>query len=66
MGVDEGEVADLIFSVVVNVLRHVSVEYLKGFDVFVASAGISRDLTVLGSAEFVVLNPQVGFDDFGC
>ena len=57
--------ADLIVGVVVDVLVHVLVQHRKG-------SGIGRipgspwDFVVLDSAEFVVLLPQIGFDDFCC
>ena len=62
--VDESEVGHLVLSIVVNVLRHVFVEHLEGFGVFVA-AGTPRDLAVLNAAEFVVLSPEIGFKDLG-
>jgi hypothetical protein len=42
-------VGHLVLSVVVNVLRHIFVEHLEGFGVFVA-AGASGDFTVLNAA----------------
>src|SRR5437762_11993828 len=55
--------ADLIVGVVVDVLVHVLVQHRKGSGVGWIS-GSAGDFGVLDSAEFVVLLPQIGFDDF--
>src|SRR4029077_11877174 len=54
----------LIFSVVVNVLGHVRIEKRNGGGVGGTSTA-SGDFAVLDSPEFVVLLPQIGFEDFG-
>src|SRR4029077_14389471 len=54
----------LIFSVVVNVLGHVRIEKRNGGGVGWTSTA-SGDFAVLDSPEFVVLLPQIGFEDFG-
>jgi len=56
-------VADLILGIVVNILRHVSVEHPQRPHVVGAPPGCPGDLAVLDSAEFVVLDPEVGLDD---
>jgi hypothetical protein len=53
----------LVLSVVVNVLRHVGVEHLKGLGVFVA-ASTSGNLAVLNSPKFVVLDPEICLERF--
>ena len=65
VGVDEGEMGDLIFGVVVDVLVHVLVQHRERLGVgrVPASAG---NFAVLDAAELVVLLPQIGFDDFCC
>src|SRR5258708_37402973 len=55
----------LIFSVVVNVLGHVSIKKRDGGGVGWTSTS-SGDFAVLDSPEFVVLLPQIGFENFGC
>ena len=57
--------ADLIVGVVVDVLVHVLVQHRKGSGVGWIS-GSAGDFGVLDAAEFVVLLPQIGFDDFCC
>src|SRR6267378_919575 len=54
----------LIFSVVVNVLGHVSIKKRDGGGVGWTSTS-SGDFAVLDSPEFVVLLPEIGFDEFG-
>jgi len=71
VGVDERLVAELILGVVMDVLRHVAIELLKGQGVRRIPAGReSRQFVVwiavglgLRSAQFSVLQPQVAFDD---
>ena len=65
IGVKEREVGDLIVGVVVDVLVHVLIEHLKGLGVGWIP-GPSWDFAVLDAAEFVVLLPQIGFEDFCC
>src|SRR5258708_40088146 len=55
----------LIFSVVVNILGHVCIKKRNGSGVGGTSTS-SGDFAVLDSAEFVVLLPEIGFEDFGC
>src|SRR5438034_3600721 len=57
--------ADLIVGVVVDVLVHVLVQHRKGSGIGWIS-GSAGDFGILDSAEFVVLLPQIGFDDFCC
>jgi hypothetical protein len=58
-------VADLIVGIVMNILGKVSIQYLK-------RSGVSwiptppGNLAILYPAEFVVLHPEVGLQDFGC
>ena len=56
---------NLIVGVVVNVLRHVPIEDLNGGGIG-RTPGSSGNFGVLDSAEFVVLLPQIGFDEFRC
>ena len=63
VGVDEREVAELIIRIVVDILRHVPVQELKGFNVGCTPAP-PWNLTVLDSSQFVVLLPQIRFEDF--
>jgi hypothetical protein len=58
-------VADLIVSVVVDVLGHVAVEVLKILGVFWISTS-PWEFAILDSSKFVILLPKVGLDDFGC
>ena len=64
VGVDEGEVADLVVGVVVDVLVHVLVQHRDSLGV-VRVAAAARDLAVLDAGELVVLLPQIGLDDLG-
>src|SRR5581483_10776339 len=65
VGVDEGEVAHLILGIVVDILGHVGVQELDGLRVdWIPTA--TRDFTVLNTGEFVVLLPQIGFENLGC
>src|SRR5260370_5593617 len=63
--INELEVGDFILSIIVNVLGHIPVELLKCRNVGCASSCNSRNFAVLDSPEFVVLDPQIAFDDFG-
>jgi len=56
-------VAELILSIIVDILGHVPIQYLKGSDVCGAPTS-PWHFTVLDSAQFVVLLPQIAFDDF--
>jgi hypothetical protein len=57
-------VSELIFCVVVNILRHVCIENRKRGGVEYASAS-AWNFAVLDSAEFVVLLPEIGLKDLG-
>src|SRR5205814_2005442 len=52
----------LVFGVVVDVLVHVAVELLESSDVGRTSSGEPREFVVLGSAEFGILQPEIGLD----
>ena len=65
IGVKEREMADLIVGVVVDVLVHVLVQHRKRLGIGVIPDS-TRDFGVLDAAEFVVLLPQISFDDFCC
>jgi hypothetical protein len=57
VGVEERRVTQLVVRVVGYVLRHVAVEVLQGGDVGCVAA--------VGSAQLVVLLPEVALDDLG-
>ena len=67
--VDEGEMAELVLGIVVNVLRHVRVENLDRSGIGHVP-GSSQDppgrgfLMILDAVNLVVLLPQIGFEDF--
>ena len=63
IGIEELKVGDLIVGVVMDVLVHVLIQHLNGRGVG-RIPGPAGDFGVLDSAEFVVLLPQIGFDDF--
>ena len=52
--------SQLVFGIVVNVLRHVFVQLLQGFGIgcIAAPAG---NFVVLDASELVVLLPEIGF-----
>src|SRR5579871_1722041 len=64
--VDEGEVALLVIRVVMDVLRHVTVENLQGRHVKRAAAVYAGFFPILCPAEFGVLLPEIAFENFGC
>ena len=64
VGVDEGDVAELVVGVVVDVLVHVLVQHLDGLGIGVVPAA-ARHLAVLDARELVVLLPEIGLDDLG-
>ena len=55
----------LIVGIVVNVLRHILIENCKGGGVGCVPTP-AWDFAVRDSAEFVVLHPKVGLEDFRC
>ena len=64
VGVDEGEVADLVVGVVVDVLVHVLVQHRDrlGIGGVPAAAG---DFAVLDAGQLVVLLPEIRLEDLG-
>jgi hypothetical protein len=65
-GVEEIGVAELVVGVVVNILRHVTVDAVERVRIGLA-AGATRQFAVPDSSEFVVLLPQIGLEDLeGC
>src|SRR6516164_10838599 len=65
VGVEKGEVSDLVVSVIVDVLCHVRVEVgQRGSVDWTATA--TWYFSVLDAPEFVVLHPKVALEDFGC
>src|SRR5437899_3084190 len=62
--VDEREVSQLVLSVVVDVLVHVTVQPFPGSGERCIPTP-SGDFTVLDACEFVVLLPNIRLDDFG-
>src|SRR5262249_17907996 len=61
--VDEREVGELILSVIVNILGHVTVQILKGSCILWIPAP-PRNFAILDSSEFVVLLPKISFEGF--
>ena len=53
--------SDLIIGVVVDILIHVFIECREGLGV-VWITGATRNLGILDSAKFIVLNPKVGLE----
>src|SRR6266702_4945591 len=64
VGVEEREVADLILGIVVDILVHVPIEHFQGSGVGGTPAP-PWDFAVLDASQFVVLLPEIGFEDFG-
>jgi hypothetical protein len=56
-------VAELIFGIVVDILGHVPIQNEQASDVG-STAAAPWDFAVLDASQFVVLLPQVTFDDF--
>ena len=56
-------VSNLIVGVIVDVYGHVFVKDFNGLSV-VCIASAAWDFVILDAAEFVVLNPKVGFEYF--
>src|SRR6266566_6204068 len=63
--IDEGEVSEFIFGIIVNILGHVPIQHFKSLDVGRTSTP-SGDFAVLDSSQLVVLLPSIGFEYFGC
>ncbi len=55
--------AELILGIVVDILGHVSIQHLKFSDVGCTPAS-PWNFAVLDTSQFVVLLPQIAFDDF--
>jgi hypothetical protein len=56
---------ELIISVVMDVDGHVFIQHFKRTGVgWIASPTATRKFVVLDSSEFVVLNPEIGFEGF--
>ena len=65
IGVNEREMADLIVGVIMDILVHVLIQHLHGRGIgWIPSS--PWNFAVLDAGEFVVLLPQIGFDDFCC
>ena len=62
--IDKREVAELILGIVVDILGHVPIQHFKGFDISCTPTP-PWDFAVLDASKFVVLLPQIGFEDFG-
>ena len=62
--VEEGEMGALILGVIMDVLVHVFVQLRQCFVVSGISAPV-RLLAVLDPGQLVVLDPEIGFQDFG-
>ncbi len=60
----EREVGELILGIVVDILGHVPIQHLQGSGVGWTPAP-AWDFAVLDASQFVVLLPQIGFEDFG-
>ena len=55
----------LILGIVMDVLVHISIKHFQGLGVdWIPSS--SRDFAVWDSSEFVVLDPEIGLESFGC
>ena len=63
IGVDEGCVAELILGIVVDILKHVPIHHEQSSDVG-GTAASPWDFAALDASQFVVLLPQIAFDDF--
>ncbi len=61
--IDEIEMGEFVLGVVVNVLRHVTVDLRQQIDIRLVSAPC-RLFRVVNAAELVVLLPKIGFEDF--
>ncbi len=56
---------DLIVGVIMDILVHVPIQHFDGVGVGWIP-GPTWDFAVLDAGEFVVLPPQIGFDEFCC
>src|SRR5690348_4938039 len=63
VGIEEVHVTELILGIVVDILGHVPIEYQKALDVG-STAASAWNFAILDASQFVVLLPQVTFDDF--
>jgi hypothetical protein len=64
VGVEEQLMGHLVLSIVVDVLSHVLIELGECLGVGGVSAA-AGNFVVLDAAEFVVLLPEIGFEDLG-
>ena len=64
VSIDEDFMGELVFGVVVNVLRHVRIKNGQRSRIGWVSTA-ARNFAVLDSPKFVVLLPEVGLKDFG-
>ena len=65
IGIEEGGVAELILGIVVDILRHVSIEDVQRRGVGHASARRQAwEFAILSPSEFGVLQPEIAFDKF--
>jgi hypothetical protein len=56
--------AELILGIIMDVLVHISIKDFQGLGVgWIASS--PRDFAVLDPCEFVILDPEIGFENFG-
>ena len=65
IGVKEREMADLIVGVIMDILVHVLIQHFHGGGIGWVP-GSPWNFAVLDAGEFVVLLPQIGFNEFCC
>jgi hypothetical protein len=63
IGVKECEVGELILGIIMDVLVHVPIQNFQGFGVDRISRA-ARNFAVWDSSEFIVLDPEIGLEDF--
>src|SRR5215469_16748100 len=63
--IQKREMCDLVVGVVMNVLRKVGVKVLQLGSIELVSRS-SRNFTIWDAAEFVVLHPEIAFENFRC
>jgi hypothetical protein len=63
IGVEEGGVAELILGIVVDILRHVSIEDVQRRGVERAPSREAGEFAILNSSEFSVLQPEIALDE---